>query len=282
MQNELKVSVIVPTYNEIKSIGPCLDALLNQTVAAEEIIVVDNNSSDGTPEYVAKHYKKVRLLHEKTQGLIPARNHGFDQASHYIMGRIDADTVVDKNWVEELKSIFTDPEAAAATGPSYAYDAPVSSKLMKKGMKFWQHTTNELIAGHKMLWGSNMAITKACWDVIKNTACNKKDILEDLDLGIHISEAGLKIVFDENLTTGISARRFNTSRKEILPYLKMWPETYRMHGQLKTARSAEALMRATLLIHAPSYLMLRGYDPDSRSFSLKKFMENESYDRGNP
>ncbi len=278
----MKVSVIVPAYDEIKTIGPCLDALLSQTVAPDEIIVVDNNSKDGTADYVSKHYKKVRLLHEKQQGLIPARNHGFNEAKYEIMGRIDADTIVDPNWVEMLHEVFLDPEASAATGPSYAYDAPISRKFLKKGMKLWQHTTNELISGHKMLWGSNMAITKQCWDIIKHTACNKEDILEDLDLGIHVSEAGLKIVFEENLTTGISARRFNTSRKDILPYLKMWPETYRMHGQIKTARAAEALMRATLLIHAPAYLMLRGYDPDSKSFSLKKFMENEKYDKGNP
>ena len=282
MDNQLKVSVIVPTYNEIKTIGPCLDALLDQTVAPDEILVVDNNSTDGTPEYVAKHYKKVKVIFETTQGLIPARNRGFNEAKFYVMGRIDSDTIVERDWVEKLHEIFADPEAAAATGPSYAYDLPVNRKLVRKGMKFWQHTTNELIAGHKMLWGSNMALTKDCWDVIKNTACNKPDILEDLDLGIHISEAGLKIVFDEYLITGISARRFNTSRKDILPYLKMWPETYRMHGQLKTARSAEALMRATLLIHAPAYLMLRGYDPDSKSFSLKKFLEIEKYDKGNP
>ena len=64
----MKVSVVIPVYNEKKRIKKCLDSLLSQSEKPDEIIVVDNNSTDSTVSIVRK-YKGVNLVHEKKQGI---------------------------------------------------------------------------------------------------------------------------------------------------------------------------------------------------------------------
>jgi glycosyltransferase involved in cell wall biosynthesis len=61
---KLRVSVVVPAYNEEQTIGPCLDAILCQTVAADEIIVVDNDSTDGTAAVLRAYGDRIISLHE--------------------------------------------------------------------------------------------------------------------------------------------------------------------------------------------------------------------------
>ncbi len=59
------------------------------------------------------------------QGITPTRNRGFDAATGDVIGRIDADSVLEPNWVEEVKNIFSDPGVGAATGPVIYYDMPL-------------------------------------------------------------------------------------------------------------------------------------------------------------
>ena len=111
----MKISVVVPAYNEEAVIERCLNALVNQIVPVDEILVVDNNSTDRTAE-IAEKYREygVRVIRETVQGLIPARNRGFDEATGDILGRIDADTVVEPDWSQRLAEAFADPDVAAA------------------------------------------------------------------------------------------------------------------------------------------------------------------------
>src|SRR3989304_3585243 len=60
----MKVSVVIPVYNEEKYIKNCLDSLMNQTEKPDEIIVVDNNCTDKTVSIVKK-YKRIKIIQEK-------------------------------------------------------------------------------------------------------------------------------------------------------------------------------------------------------------------------
>src|SRR5690606_31943905 len=118
-------------YNEQATIRACLLAAVMQTVPASEIIVVDNRSTDATAQIVRSfidEYPDAPItLSSQTdeQGLIPTRNQGLDAATGDVLGRIDADSIIEPNWVEQVQRAFADESVAAVTGPVLYYDMPL-------------------------------------------------------------------------------------------------------------------------------------------------------------
>ena len=115
MNKKLRVSLVIPAYNEERHLRQCLDAIAAQSVQPFEVILVDNNSSDKTVA-VAREYPFVRLLSAPRQGVVFARNVGFNAARGDVIGRIDADTVIDTNWVATIQAIFIERDIDAVSG----------------------------------------------------------------------------------------------------------------------------------------------------------------------
>jgi glycosyltransferase involved in cell wall biosynthesis len=95
------VSVIVPVYNDKKRISICIEKLLNQTYPKDkyEIIIIDNNSTDTTPDIVESY--PVKLLFEKNiQSSYAARNKGIKKAKGEIIAFTDSDCQPTKEWIE--------------------------------------------------------------------------------------------------------------------------------------------------------------------------------------
>ena len=63
------VSVVIPTYNRINVISRAIDSVLKQTHPINQIIVVDNNSTDNTSEILKNEYSKIEILVEHKQGV---------------------------------------------------------------------------------------------------------------------------------------------------------------------------------------------------------------------
>jgi glycosyltransferase involved in cell wall biosynthesis len=111
------VSVVVPVLNGAATIGDMLNALTTQSPRPSEleIIVVDNGSTDRTPEIVSG-YPGVELLSESRKGPAPARNAGLRAARNDIVLHCDADTLPTRSWVAQLASCFLDRDAHLAAG----------------------------------------------------------------------------------------------------------------------------------------------------------------------
>lgn len=199
----MKVSVVIPVYNEEKCIGDCLTALLNQTHAPDEIIVVDNNSTDTSAQIAER--MGAQVVKEPKQGMIHARNRGFESARYPIIARCDADCIPPKNWVKTIVVDF-DENIDALTGPFTTYDtmpllAQLFSVIYFNGMRFLQ-------SGKNTLAGPNMCLTREIWKKVKDTVClDAGQVHEDIDLAIHINQAGGMIKFDDNLLMSTSGRR---------------------------------------------------------------------------
>lgn len=203
----MKISVVVPAYNEQAYIVACLDGLMKQSVTPDEIIVVNNNSTDATVDIVKKY--PVRIVHETEQGMIQARNRGFNEAKYDIIARTDSDTIVPVDWIKKIKKTFEDEEIVALSGPSVFYEMPtdLSKKAALQTLKSYFHLMKPAL-GHDCLYGPNMAIRKTTWDKAKNTVClNDKEVHEDIDLAIHLAPFG-KIKVDYTLIVNSSFRRF--------------------------------------------------------------------------
>ncbi len=110
--DNLRVSLIIPVYNDPSGVSATLDSLLSQSFENEqyEIIVSDNNSGEKTQRVIDKYEEENSLIHSvqetEIQSSYAARNTAIEHASGSILGFIDADMTVDTTWLEDAVSAF--------------------------------------------------------------------------------------------------------------------------------------------------------------------------------
>lgn len=112
------ISVIIPTYQHAKTIIKCLNSVLAQTKKPDEIIVVNDESTDNTLEILKPYLEKIILINKKNNGgnPNPTRNFGFEKSTSDLVIFCDADVVMRPDMLEKLYKILeAHPEA------SYAY-----------------------------------------------------------------------------------------------------------------------------------------------------------------
>jgi glycosyltransferase involved in cell wall biosynthesis len=209
----MKVSVVIPAYNEEKYIKKSLTSVMNQKVEADEIIVVNNNSRDKTEEIALRMGAKV--VREPKQGMISARNRGFDSAKYEIIARIDADVVVPTNWIEQIKKSFKKKNYDAFSGPITFNDlfAKPTSTLPSK---IYLESLRVFSRGNRYLMGPNMILKRSIWlKVRKLVNLDDSKVHEDIDLSLNIIKAGGRIGFDPDLIVQISGRRIKKHPKSF-------------------------------------------------------------------
>ena len=111
------LSVVVPVRNGEHSLPGLLDALAAQTVGALEVLVVDNNSTDGTAALAAAHPVVTEVLTETRPGSYAARNAGLARATGDVVLFTDADCRPAPGWAAALAGAVRAPEPALAAGP---------------------------------------------------------------------------------------------------------------------------------------------------------------------
>jgi len=208
----IKVSVVIPAYNEEKLIERCLKSLVNQTMPRKEyeIIVVDNNSSDKTKEIALKYADKVVL--ETKKGVLYARQKGIEMASSKIILRTDADGYVPKNWVKRgFMNLNKNPDYVAFSG----FYIPDNNKAILKSIsKFiinFRKTISSIGGKTEWLTGSCSAIRKSAFNKIGGYDFKVDPVIEDQQgIGHRLSKVG-KIGFDEKWWAYYSPRRFNNA-----------------------------------------------------------------------
>lgn len=248
----MKVSVVVPAFNEEKYIKRCLESLINQEEKADEIILINNNSIDNTVA-IAKKFPQVTIVNEKIQGMIPARNRGFNEAKYDIIARTDADTIVPKNWIKKIKTQFTKhPAIVGLSGKAKFYELPASLPVETS----WPPESFKRISkrAHSWMFGPNMSLKKSAWEKVKNEICNDDaEVHEDIDLAMHLEKYG-KILYDPTLVVLSSPRRFGKLKTYIeypLRYFKM----IRTHKRLPKLPTRKKIVKA--VTNRPKKLLKR-------------------------
>jgi GT2 family glycosyltransferase len=113
-------SVVVCSYNGAKTIGQCLEALMQLRYDNYEVIVVDDGSRDNLAEIVSRY--RVRLIRTPNKGLSSARNTGMNAARGEIIAYIDDDAYPDADWLNYLSYAFTHSNHSAIGGPNLVPD----------------------------------------------------------------------------------------------------------------------------------------------------------------
>jgi glycosyltransferase involved in cell wall biosynthesis len=274
----LTLSIIIPVYNEENHIRQCLEAIAAQTVAPDEVIVVDNNSTDNSIK-IAQEFSFVKVLKEPKQSVLYARTRGFDAAKSDIIGRIDADSFLPTGWVARVLWNFEHKEIAAVTGPVIFHDMP--------GAPHNYHVDNfirrAILLHHKdfpLLYGANMAIRRQAWKRIRTQVCDRRDIHEDLDIAVHLYLKEEPIAYDSKLVGSMSARRYDDPWSEFREYSTYMRRTYTVHGlEGRAPDIAQAFYKLGWFLLWP---LRRSYDDTTRRRSLSRLIKGGNRNRKHP
>nr|HVV39105.1 glycosyltransferase family 2 protein [Candidatus Paceibacterota bacterium] len=196
----MRLSIVVPAYNEEAVIGPCLDAITRAVVYAGlgpdeyEIVVVNNASTDRTKEIALSH-AGVRVVDEMRKGLTRAKQAGYMATQGDILAHPDADTLMPERWLSIVVGEFEkDPTLLAVTGPYIYYDLPPLKRLVIRFFIFCaylSHIFNHFVLGMgAMIQGGNYAVRRSVLDAIGGYDTSIEFYGEDTDLARRISEIG--------------------------------------------------------------------------------------------
>jgi len=126
-----RVSVIVPTFNDLANLLECLQSLGKQDypAAMTEIVVVDDGSTDGTPEMLQREHPRARVIRTENQGAEIARNRGVDESSGEIVAFIDSDCLAPSSWLTSIAQHLQTDDSLVIGG-----------RIIHRG-DFWQRLT---------------------------------------------------------------------------------------------------------------------------------------------
>lgn len=227
-QSHIRVSVVIPVRDDARLLEVCLRALENQSRVPDEIVVVDNGSSDDSASVALSH--GARVVTEPVPGIPRAAAAGYDAATGDVIARLDADSRPDPDWIERIETTFTDHSGADfLTGDARFYGSSpfvhwAGRYLYIGGMyrmlEFW--------LGHAPLFGSNMAMRAEVWQSLSGEVHRElRNIHDDLDLSFHI-RPGMTVVRDRSLVVEVSARPFDTC-SSLFRRLSWALPTFRLH-----------------------------------------------------
>lgn len=117
-KNAHKISILIPCHNEEKSIKKCVESYLNQTRKIDEIVVVNDGSTDNSLKILKGFGKKIKLINvAKTAGNKSyAQERGLKKITGDIFLTVDADTILDRNFVKRIIVNFEDSNVVAVAG----------------------------------------------------------------------------------------------------------------------------------------------------------------------
>ncbi len=203
---DMKISVIIPAFNEERYIERCLSSILKcEEGAFSEIIVVDNASTDRTAE-VARAYKGARVVSESVKGTNSARQKGFRESTGDVVVFIDADTEVTPEWFACIRRKFeNDPELVCLSGPLYYADVPIVKKVSV--WMYWNILALPFyfVLGY-MATGGNCAIRRVALEKLGGFNTDIRFYGDDTNTARRLHAVG-RVVFTKKLWVYTSSRR---------------------------------------------------------------------------
>jgi glycosyltransferase involved in cell wall biosynthesis len=190
-----KVSVVVASYNGGRTLKICLDSLVRLNYPNYEIILVDDGSTDGTPEIVSL-YSTVRYFRQTNHGLSVARNTGINAAEGEIVAFTDSDCRADEDWLYYLVGDLLTSRFTGIGGHNFLppEDSPVAAAVLVSPGGPAHVMLNDRLAEH--IPGCNMAFYKWALDEIGGFDPLFTKAGDDVDVCWRLQQRGYRVGFN--------------------------------------------------------------------------------------
>jgi glycosyltransferase involved in cell wall biosynthesis len=188
------VSFVIPVRNDAVRLQRCLTSIVNNEYPREliEIIVVDNDSTDGSARAARQH--SAIVLKSSDSSVAALRNKGARAALGSIIAFVDSDHEIDRCWIETAVDVLTAPDVAATGAACLTQPSANWVQQQYDGLR------ERPIVREDVAWlgSGNLAVKRAAFERVGGfdaslTAC------EDVDLCNRLVQAGCRIVADPNL-----------------------------------------------------------------------------------
>ncbi len=229
-----RISVVVCAHNEEAYLAPCLHALLAQTRRPDEIVVVDNASTDRTRE-VAERVPGVRVVEEPRLGLVLARERGRASTSGELLAFLDADSRPPIEWLERVERKFRrDPDLVGLSGCFHYYDWDPLSRALMWLYNYTLAPAVHVLAQHVLhvgavFYGGGFCVRRRALEAIGGFDTTIEFHGEDTNLGRRLVEIG-RVALSNSCWVYTSARRYKAMGRTTVFRLyarNFWSELWR-------------------------------------------------------
>jgi glycosyltransferase involved in cell wall biosynthesis len=208
----MRISVIVCAHNEARYLPACLHSLLSQTRLPDDILVVNNASTDAT-RAVALQIPHVRVVDEPRKGLVIARETGRQLTTGDVLVYVDADCRAPLAWLSRIEARFAaDETLLALSGPYRFYDWDWWGRLLIRAYDFTLAPATQLLVKHLLrlgtvFYGGNFAVRRDALEQIGGFDTSIEFHGEDTNLGRRLFALG-KVGLFHDCYLHTSARRY--------------------------------------------------------------------------
>lgn len=187
-----KISLYIPVFNGSRYLAETLEAVSLQTVKPDEIIVVNDGSTDESRQIALRFGARV-VSHEKRRGLGAARNTGVNVSDSEFVASVDADCPPGRNWLENCIRCFEDDEISGVGGQvremytQTAADKWRSVHLKQNDYPYQQEVS--FLAGANTVFRKDDLLSVGGYD--ESFTTNH----EDMDISRRLTAAGKRLLF---------------------------------------------------------------------------------------
>ncbi len=252
------LSVIIPALNEERFLSRCLESLKDQDYAGEyEIIVVDNGSSDRTPE-IARNLG-VNVISCPCRGVVFARDAGFKASKGGIIVQADADTVYPGDWLSRIVAHFSlNPDAMSVCGDVVYIHSPLWARVLQSARRLINLLSLRLSRKPALCPASSLAFRREALLKAGGYNTGMPFIGDERDLQGRLDRVG-RMIYDPRLLSTTSARRFQGRFYQFIFVDMLWGTLLEQAWYGVTGRSLSRSRASPRAEHVVKPLYRRGW-----------------------
>lgn len=215
----LKVTAYIPVYNGAEFVGPNIEGLLAQTHPVDEILVIDDASSDATGEIAASYPGVTVIRHPANKGVAAGRNTALRAARNELVAAFDADCVASPTWLATLLPHLEDPKVAGAGGRLVEGVQRTMADRWRQA-RMAQEWGPNFIRNPQFLYGCNALFRKSV--ILEAGGYNEsmRTCGEDPDICARLRHRGFDLVYDP--AARATHFRRDTTRSVLDMYWRWW------------------------------------------------------------